>query len=72
MPRISLEWLAETPAARHKRIDGTLAFVDISGFTQLTERLSRKGKIGAEEMNDLLDACFTEFLAVAYRYGAGV
>ena len=72
VPRISLEWLAGTPTARHKQIEGTLVFVDISGFTQLTERLSRKGKIGAEEMNDLLDVCFTEFLGVAYEYGAGV
>ncbi len=72
VPRISLEWLSETPEARHRQIEGTLAFVDISGFTELTERLSRKGKIGAEEMNDLLGGCFTEFLSVAYDYGAGV
>jgi class 3 adenylate cyclase/tetratricopeptide (TPR) repeat protein len=72
VPRLSIEWLAETPEVRHKQIDGTLAFVDISGFTQLTERLSRKGKIGGEEMNDLLGACFTELLDVAYNYGAGV
>jgi class 3 adenylate cyclase/tetratricopeptide (TPR) repeat protein len=72
VPRLSIEWVAETPEVRHKQIDGTLAFVDISGFTQLTERLSRKGKIGGEEMNDLLGACFTELLDVAYDYGAGV
>src|SRR4029077_10882998 len=57
---------------RQKQVDATLVFVDVSGFTQLTERLSRKGKIGAEEMNDLLEQCFTEFLDVAYDYGAGV
>jgi class 3 adenylate cyclase/tetratricopeptide (TPR) repeat protein len=72
VPRISLEWLAQTPAARYRAIEGTLVFVDVSGFTALTERLSRKGKIGAEEMNDLLGGCFTEFLDVAYEYGAGV
>jgi class 3 adenylate cyclase/tetratricopeptide (TPR) repeat protein len=47
-------------------------FVDISGFTSLTERLSKKGKVGAEEMNDVLDTTFTELLSVAYDYGAGV
>jgi class 3 adenylate cyclase/tetratricopeptide (TPR) repeat protein len=72
LPRIAIDWLRETPAARHKEIQGSLAFVDISGFTQLTERLSRRGKVGAEEMNDLLDSCFTELLSVAYDRGAGV
>jgi hypothetical protein len=46
------------PDLRHRQIDGTLVFADISGFTSLTERLSKKGKVGAEEMNDLLDATF--------------
>ena len=47
-------------------------FADVSGFTSLIERLSKHGKVGAEEMNDLLDAVFTEVLSVAYDYGAGV
>jgi class 3 adenylate cyclase/tetratricopeptide (TPR) repeat protein len=72
VPRLAIQWLDQTPDVRHRQIDGTLAFVDISGFTQLTERLSRTGKIGSEEMNDLLSACFTELLDVAYAYGAGV
>src|SRR5262249_44400691 len=72
VPLISLEWLAETPEMRHRQIEGTLVFADVSGFTQLTEKLTRKGKIGGEEMNDLLGACFTELLDVAYAYGGGV
>ena len=72
VPRVAIEWLRETPNARHKQIEGSLAFVDISGFTALTERLSKKGKVGAEEMNDLLNDCFTELLSVAYDQGAGV
>jgi class 3 adenylate cyclase/tetratricopeptide (TPR) repeat protein len=38
----------------------------------MTERLARKGKVGAEEMNDVLDGLFTELLAVAYDDGAGL
>src|SRR5262245_3499303 len=72
VPRLAIDWLLETPHARYKQVEGSLAFVDISGFTQLTERLSRRGKVGAEEMNDLLNSCFTELLSVAYDYGAGV
>jgi class 3 adenylate cyclase/tetratricopeptide (TPR) repeat protein len=70
--RLAIEWLREEPDRRHRSIDGTLVFADISGFTSLTERLSRKGKVGAEEMNDLLDSVFTELLSVAYDYGASV
>ncbi len=70
--RLAIEWLREAPDLRHRPIDGTLVFADISGFTNLTERLSKKGKVGAEEMNDVLDAAFTDLLSVAYDYGAGV
>src|SRR5437588_7056092 len=72
VPRLLIEWLRDDPAARHQVVDGTLAFVDISGFTSMTERLARKGKVGAEEMSDLLNALFTDLLAVAYDDGAGL
>jgi predicted ATPase/class 3 adenylate cyclase len=72
VPRLLVDWLRHTPSARHREVEGTLAFVDISGFTTLTERLARKGKVGAEEINDTLDLCFTELLSVAYDYGAGL
>jgi class 3 adenylate cyclase/tetratricopeptide (TPR) repeat protein len=72
VPRLVTEWLRSDPNASYRRVDGTLAFVDISGFTSLTERLARRGKVGAEEMNDVLDRCFSELLAVAYADGAGL
>jgi class 3 adenylate cyclase/tetratricopeptide (TPR) repeat protein len=72
VPLVAIDWLRETPEARYRQVSGSLAFVDISGFTSLTERLSRKGKVGAEEMNDLLNACFDALLSTAYEYGAGV
>src|SRR5215218_9156972 len=72
VPRVVVEWLRETPEARHRLIDGTLAMVDISGFTQLTERLQRRGKAGAEELADLLEELFTGLLAVAHADGASL
>jgi class 3 adenylate cyclase/tetratricopeptide (TPR) repeat protein len=72
VPRLQIEWLRETPALSHREVEGSLAFVDISGFTRLTERLSRRGKVGAEEMSDTLDACFTALLDAAYEDGAGL
>jgi len=69
---LALQWLETTPTARHRRVPGSLAFIDISGFTALTERLASKGKVGAEEMSDLLDATFAKLLAEAYGYGASL
>jgi class 3 adenylate cyclase/tetratricopeptide (TPR) repeat protein len=72
VPRLVIEWLRESPESTYRQIDGSLAFVDVSGFTNLTERLSRRGKVGAEEMNQILNDCFTDCLASAYQFGAGV
>ena len=72
VPRLLIDWLRETPPAPFKEVEGTLAFVDISGFTTLTERLAAKGKVGAEELDDILNAIFEELLSVAYADGAGL
>ncbi len=72
VPRLLIERLRSGDDGRVREVPGTLAFADISGFTKLTERLARKGKVGAEEMNDLLDDVFTELLEIAYRDGAGL
>ena len=56
----------------HRTVSGTFVFADISGFTALTERLAVRGKAGAEEMADLLNAVFEELLTAAYDYGANL
>ncbi len=45
-----------------------MIFVDISGFTKLSERLARLGKIGAEGVTDVIATCFDRLLADAYEY----
>jgi class 3 adenylate cyclase/tetratricopeptide (TPR) repeat protein len=65
-----IAWLRDTPDAVYREVGGTLAFADISGFTALTEKLARAGKVGAEEMSDILSAVFTDLLEVAFSYGA--
>jgi class 3 adenylate cyclase/tetratricopeptide (TPR) repeat protein len=72
VPRLLLDWAREAPDAVHRRVEGTLAFVDISGFTKMCERLARKGKIGSEEVNDVLDLCFTHLLSIAYDFDGSV
>ena len=70
VPRLLGEWLDRTPELTHRAVDGTMLFADISGFTSLTERLSRLGRVGAEEMSDALSATFTELLGEARADGA--
>jgi class 3 adenylate cyclase/tetratricopeptide (TPR) repeat protein len=72
VPRLVQHWLAEAPEQRHRRVTGTALFADISGFTALTEALARRGKVGAEEMGDILNAVFGEVLSAAYDHGAGL
>ena len=67
--RMALRWLGGTPDERVRVLSGTLAFVDISGFTRLTEILAARGKAGAEEVTGYLDALFAELLAIAYEGG---
>ncbi len=72
VPRMVVDWLRDHPGDTWREVEGSLAFVDISGFTTLTERLARNGKVGAEEMSDLLNSTFAELLDVAYLDGAGL
>ncbi len=72
LPRLAIQWAAEDPDARVREEDGSLVFVDISGFTKMSERLARHGRVGAEEVTDVLGAVFTRLLAVAYAEGAGL
>ena len=72
VPRLVVDWLRETPDALHRELTGSMVFVDISGFTALSERLARRGKIGAELMRDTLNGVFIALLDEAYDYGAGL
>jgi class 3 adenylate cyclase/tetratricopeptide (TPR) repeat protein len=69
VPAVVTDWLRSSPEADHRTVDGTLAFIDISGFTRLTERFARSGKVGAEEVSQILNAAFVSLLDVAYGYG---
>ena len=66
VPRILLRHLAESPESSCWTAEGSVVFVDISGFTKLSEKLAKAGKEGAEQVTDAIEACFTDLLAVAY------
>jgi class 3 adenylate cyclase/tetratricopeptide (TPR) repeat protein len=72
VPRLLIQWIREAPGSRYSPVEGTLAFVDISGFTALAERFTRQGKIGAELLRDTLDGVLSALLDEAYEWGAGL
>lgn len=60
VPQLLLHRDAAGP--RHWETEGTLVFADVSGFTRLTEKLSRHGKAGAEEIVRTISDVFTVLL----------
>lgn len=72
VPRLLLQRLATAPEERCWEVDGSVVFVDISGFTKLSERLAKHGKEGAEQVTEAIEGCFTALLAVAYGNGGGL
>ena len=49
-----------------------MVFGDVSGFTKMSERLARHGKVGAEEVADAINTCFEQLLGVAYQCGGNL
>ena len=72
VPRLIYDWVRRSPDQPVLEIEASLVFIDISGFTSMTERLARRGKIGAEELNDVLNGLFSELIPVAYEDGASL
>lgn len=69
LPPLVLRWDDEAPGASWRELDGTLVFADVSGFTALTERLARRGRIGAEEIVETLNRVFGPMLRLSAARG---
>jgi class 3 adenylate cyclase/tetratricopeptide (TPR) repeat protein len=69
VPPLTLTWDAEAPGARWRVVDGTLVFADVSGFTALTEKLTQRGRIGAEEIVETLNRVFGPMLRISAARG---
>ncbi|MBM7503875.1 adenylate/guanylate cyclase domain-containing protein [Agromyces aurantiacus] len=72
LPRLVRYWDEENPGRLHRRVEGTMALVDISGFTRMSERLARHGHVGAEEVTEVVDDTFDRLLPAAYALGANL
>jgi class 3 adenylate cyclase/tetratricopeptide (TPR) repeat protein len=66
VPQLLLDWPKSTA---FRQIEGSLVHIDISGFTAMSERLARKGRVGAEEVSLVLNNTFTELLTIAGELG---
>jgi class 3 adenylate cyclase/predicted ATPase len=50
-------------------LSGALLFADISGFTALSERLSKLGREGAEQVTEIINRYFETMLAIIFAHG---
>jgi class 3 adenylate cyclase/tetratricopeptide (TPR) repeat protein len=72
VPRLAAEWDLDASDDRWRELPATCCLVDISGFTALSERLARRGRIGAEELTEVLNHVFSRMLDVAYAKGGAL
>ena len=72
VPSVAIDWSTSAGESKWQELDATLCFIDISGFTNLSERLARRGRIGAEELTEVLNHVFGNMLEVAYSYGGSL
>ncbi|PDW03795.1 AAA family ATPase [Candidatus Viridilinea mediisalina] len=61
-----------TLAPTRERFPAALLFADLSGFTALTEHLTRQSLAGAEELTRILDLYFGHVVAVVTSHGGDV
>lgn len=56
----------------HKEIYASTMFIDISGFTPLTDELTKHGRAGAEKLSDVINNIFNPMLESIHRRGGFV
>jgi class 3 adenylate cyclase len=69
-PVVSAPQPAGQPAG--SMVQGTFLFVDVSGFTPLSERLSRYGRAGAEQVTAIINDLFSDLVSILFRHGGSL
>lgn len=59
---------AQAPSPHYQFCDGSVLFVDVSGFSALSDALSVEGRVGAERLTEEINRYFSELLKVAFLY----
>lgn len=60
--RLAGAWAADPTAPRARELEGTAVLADLSGFTRLTEVLTRTGDEGPEVLHEVMNLCFADLL----------
>ena len=55
-----------------RHLNAALLFADVSGFTTMSENLSRLGKEGSEELTRVLNSYFSTMIELVHSYGGEV
>jgi hypothetical protein len=53
----------------HGHIRAYAMFIDLSGFTHLTQTLMKRGNVGAEQLSSILNDIFGPMVRLVYRRG---
>ncbi len=53
-------------------LEASVLFLDISGFTRITEELMTRGSEGAEILSDLLEEIYDPLVDIVYSYGGSI
>ena len=69
LPQLVLGAAAAEMRAGFVPIEGSVALVDITGFTPLSERLAARGKEGAEWLTQIINVYFQRLLDAAVAFG---
>ncbi len=72
VPRILQQHLVDAPSESSWWSEGSAALVDIAGFTQLSERLARRGREGAEQITEVIGKSFEAILLASYEEGGSL
>ncbi len=55
-----------------QRVEQTLLLADVTGFTAMSEKLSRIGKEGAEEVTNIINSYFSPLIKIVLKYGGDI
>ena len=76
IPKHFIEIYPEIKKDRFVREEGTVMFADLSGFTNLSEKLTAKGKEGSEEISRIINEVFEDIISLitdadgsVYKFG---
>lgn len=76
VPPLIVRRLASDPAPiaapRAERFEAAVFFVDISGFTVLTEKLGQRGPASAEELTGIINTYFAQLIDLIHAHGGEI